>query len=207
MKRIVLASCLAAITAATQAEASDHRRAKAADHPGRAEATLRWFATHAAAPAAAKTPAPVAQATKPQVKSDVKPRVMTVAVTPAETPAATPATPGLAASPVLPAKPPRIRHGGISSCSEGVRIITAYYVDGRRTASGERFDPSGMTAAHRTLPFGTQLKVTNPRNGKVVMVRVNDRGPFVKGVTLDLSRGAAQAIGLSGTGAVCMAQM
>jgi rare lipoprotein A len=57
------------------------------------------------------------------------------------------------------------------------------------------------------LPFGTHLKVINPRNGKVVTVRINDRGPFVKGVTLDLSRGAAQAIGLSGTGAVCMAQM
>ncbi len=61
-----------------------------------------------------------------------------------------------------------------------------------------------MTAAHRTLPFGTQLTVTNPRTGKSVTVIVNDRGPFVSGVSLDLSRGAAQAIGMHGTGAVCI---
>jgi peptidoglycan lytic transglycosylase len=63
-----------------------------------------------------------------------------------------------------------------------------------------------MTAAHRTLPFGTRLTVTNPRNGQSVQVVVNDRGPFISGVSLDLSLGAAQAIGLHGTGAVCMAQ-
>jgi len=61
-----------------------------------------------------------------------------------------------------------------------------------------------MTAAHRTLPFGTHLTVTNPRTGKTVDVVVNDRGPFVHGVGLDLSRAAAQAIGLHGTGSVCI---
>ena len=64
-----------------------------------------------------------------------------------------------------------------------------------------------MTAAHRTLPFGTRLMVLNPRNGKFVTVTINDRGPFTKGVSLDLSRGAARAIGLQGTGAVCMAKL
>jgi rare lipoprotein A (peptidoglycan hydrolase) len=107
---------------------------------------------------------------------------------------------------------PRERRGHISSgrssnCVQGERIITAYYAQGRRTASGARFDPRGMTAAHRHLPFGTRLMVINPRNGKSVTVTVNDRGPFVRGVSLDLSVGAAKAIGMSGTGAVCMAKL
>ncbi len=67
--------------------------------------------------------------------------------------------------------------------------------DGRRTASGERFDQQAMTAAHRTLPFGTKVKVTNRRNGKSVTVRINDRGPFVKGRVIDLSRAAFSRIG------------
>ncbi len=89
-------------------------------------------------------------------------------------------------------------------CNGGQRIISAYYWEGRHTASGEPFDPHAMTAAHRTLPFGTHLNVTNPRTGKSVVVVINDRGPFVRGVSLDLSLGAAQAIGMHGTGAVCI---
>ena len=75
---------------------------------------------------------------------------------------------------------------------------------GRRTASGERFNPDAMTAAHRTLPFGTRLRVTNTRNGRSVTVRVNDRGPFSRGRILDLSRAAARQIGMirSGTARV-----
>jgi rare lipoprotein A len=71
---------------------------------------------------------------------------------------------------------------------------------GRKTASGERFDQNGMTAAHRTLPFGTKVKVTNRRTGKSVVVRINDRGPFHGKRVIDLSRGAAQAVGLLGLG-------
>ena len=70
---------------------------------------------------------------------------------------------------------------------------------GNRTASGEIFNPNGLTAAHRTLPFGTCLRVSNPKTGRSVAVRVNDRGPFTKGVSLDLSHGAARAIGMGGT--------
>ena len=70
---------------------------------------------------------------------------------------------------------------------------------GNRTASGERFNPSGHTAAHRSLPFGTCLHVSNPKTGRRVAVRVNDRGPFTKGVSLDLSHGAARAIGMRST--------
>lgn len=61
---------------------------------------------------------------------------------------------------------------------------------GKRTASGERYDPEGMTCAHRTLPFGTIVKVTNPENGRWVALKVNDNGPFIKGRAFDLSRGA-----------------
>ena len=94
----------------------------------------------------------------------------------------------------------------MSDCGAGERITMAYYAGGRLTASGQRFDPHGLTAAHRTLPFGTRLLVINPRNGKSVTVTVNDRGPFVRGVTLDVSLGAATVIGLRGTGTVCMAK-
>lgn len=67
---------------------------------------------------------------------------------------------------------------------------------GKKTASGEVFDMYKMTCAHRTLPFGTMLLVTNLSNNKSVKVRVNDRGPFIEGVILDLSKGAADKIGL-----------
>lgn len=66
----------------------------------------------------------------------------------------------------------------------------------RPTASGERFDASAMTMAHPTLPFGTRVRVTNLRNGRSVVVRVNDRGPFVGSRIADLSHGAASAIGM-----------
>lgn len=78
-----------------------------------------------------------------------------------------------------------------------------------KTASGERMNPSALTAAHRTLPFGTKLKVTNQNNGRSVVVRINDRGPFIKGRVLDLSKGAAGQLGFIGSGqtAVCMARV
>lgn len=71
---------------------------------------------------------------------------------------------------------------------------------GRRTASGERYNSKLMTAAHQTLPFGTQIKVTNLRNMKSVVVRVNDRGPHVHGRIVDLSRTAAQLLDITRTG-------
>ncbi len=71
---------------------------------------------------------------------------------------------------------------------------------GSRTASGQRMNSGAMTAAHRTLPFGTKVKVTEPRSGRSVIVTINDRGPFVRGRVLDLSTGAAAAIGIKGRG-------
>src|SRR4029450_7039166 len=82
-----------------------------------------------------------------------------------------------------------------------------YYVNeqaGRRTASGERFNRAAMTAAHRTLRFGTRVRVTNPRNGRSAVVRIKGRGPCATGYALDLSSGAARAIGMGGTASVRM---
>jgi rare lipoprotein A len=97
--------------------------------------------------------------------------------------------------------PAKSANGG---CNGGKRIMSTYYWQGQRTASGQLFDPHGMTAAHPTLPFGTRLAVSNPRTGKSVIVVVNDRGPFRSGFGIDLSLGAAEAIGMRGTGAVCI---
>ena len=78
--------------------------------------------------------------------------------------------------------------------------VASYYKHGKQTANGERFDPHGLTAAHRTLPFGTRVLVTNLRNGKSVIVRINDRGPFAHGRVIDLSLGAAKVVGLTSSG-------
>lgn len=75
---------------------------------------------------------------------------------------------------------------------------------GRTTANGEVFDMDAMTAAHKTLPFGTVLEVTNPRNGQTVQVRINDRGPFIEGREIDLSRAAARSLGIDGVGSVVL---
>jgi rare lipoprotein A len=71
---------------------------------------------------------------------------------------------------------------------------------GRRTANGERFDPGALTAAHRTLPFGSRVRVTNLENGRSVVVRINDRGPFAEGRVVDLSEAAARALGMTASG-------
>jgi rare lipoprotein A len=81
-----------------------------------------------------------------------------------------------------------------------MRGNAAYYGHPGRTASGEIFRPAEMTAAHRTLPFGTRVRVTNTHNGRTVIVRINDRGPFTRGRIIDLSLGAAEVIGMTGRG-------
>jgi rare lipoprotein A len=78
-------------------------------------------------------------------------------------------------------------------------IATFYRHDGQ-TASGEKFDPQKLTAAHRTLPFGTRLRVTDVATGRSVTVRVNDRGPFIPGRVIDLSYSAAEKLGIVGRG-------
>ena len=77
-------------------------------------------------------------------------------------------------------------------------VASHYGYSGGRTASGERMNPSAMTAAHRTRSFGSEVTVTSRRSGRSVTVRINDRGPFVKGRCIDLSTGAARALGMAG---------
>ena len=92
--------------------------------------------------------------------------------------------------------------GCASSTSDG---LASYYADkyqGRKTANGETFDTTRLTAAHRTLPFGTRVRVTNVVNGKSVIVRVNDRGPFVAGRVIDLSPAAAKQLDMLRAGTV-----
>jgi rare lipoprotein A len=119
---------------------------------------------------------------------------------------------GLAAASLIPSLTPAysrgfawfFAHSKPSLSCAGQSVVATYYTSGQRTASGQAFEPRGYTAAHRTLPFGSNVAVTNPENGRSVTVVINDRGPFTRGVTLDLSRGAARAIGMSGTQWVCI---
>lgn len=87
--------------------------------------------------------------------------------------------------------------GRVTSTQSG---MASYYWQGQMTASGARFNPGAMTAAHRTLPFGTKVRVTNKRNGKSVVVTINDRGPFIRGRIIDLSSAAAGVIGMKSAG-------
>lgn len=95
----------------------------------------------------------------------------------------------------------------LSQTAEAERCKASYYANmfqGRTTSNGEIFDQKKLTAAHRTLPFGSIVKVTNPKNLKSVIVRINDRGPFVKKRCIDLSREAAHKIGILDKGVVAV---
>ena len=87
-------------------------------------------------------------------------------------------------------------------CSSAVMaqsgIASIYGYSGQKTANGEHANPNKLTAAHRTLPFGTHVRVTNQRNGRSVTVRINDRGPFMRGRVIDLTPAGARALGFSG---------
>lgn len=87
--------------------------------------------------------------------------------------------------------------GRVTSTQNG---MASYYWQGQMTASGARFNPNAMTAAHRTFPFGTRVRVTNKRNGRSVVVTINDRGPFIRGRIIDLSSAAAGVIGMKSAG-------
>ena len=200
MRRLGLALCLAVVATAAQAQTFDERFPKPSpENPSLVAAVRSWFAARSGTtgtvhahidhhPATAVATTAYAARTA-ESEEPIVPRVVATLTI----------MPRLLTGTNTGTK----KHG----CVGGERIISAFYWEGKHTANGERFDPDGMTAAHRTFPFGTRLLVTNPRNGKSVTVTINDRGPFTHGVTLDLTRGAAKAIGLQGTGAVCMAKM
>jgi len=88
----------------------------------------------------------------------------------------------------------------IASAETGVASVYS----GELTANGEYAEPSGLTAAHKTLPFGTLVKVTNDSTGRSVVVRINDRGPFVRGRVIDLMPAAAQVLGMDGLAQVTL---
>ena len=102
-------------------------------------------------------------------------------------------------------KPRRIaaltrRSPGSSRRGRSLRGVASYYWQPQRVASGGWFNPNALTAAHKTLRFGTRVRVTNLRNGRSVVVRINDRGPYIKGRIIDLSRRAAGIVGMRKSG-------
>lgn len=97
------------------------------------------------------------------------------------------------------------RHHQLNSANhaKAIKGIASFYAtkfNGKRTANGEKFNNNALTAAHKTLPFGSQIKVTNLKNGLSVIVRINDRGPYVRGRIIDLSKAAAKKIGFGRSG-------
>lgn len=103
-----------------------------------------------------------------------------------------------------PVKTKKSKKHVASSYSSGGSLSgkASYYWQPQRVASGGWFNPNAMTAAHKTLPFGTKVRVTNRNNGKSVVVTINDRGPYVAGRIIDLSKAAAHAISMQGSGVV-----
>jgi rare lipoprotein A len=87
-----------------------------------------------------------------------------------------------------------------SAPTEAQTGMASYYKSGRLTANGEKFNPNGFTAAQRSLKFGTLVRVTNLKTGRSIVVRINDRGPFIPGRIIDLAYGAAKAVGLPSSG-------
>ncbi|MDR3471703.1 MAG: septal ring lytic transglycosylase RlpA family protein [Devosia sp.] len=100
-----------------------------------------------------------------------------------------------------------ISTSGMSYASGNQCGVASWYAAGSRTANGERMNANGMTAAHKSLPFGTVVRVIDQQSGRSIQVRINDRGPFVRGRIIDLTRAAAQRLGLKGIGKVCIAKV
>ena len=147
-----------------------------------------------ARPAEAPAPAPRRYAAAPRTAYEAGPYPGSDGFAAWQQPAWQPAPRGRIAGYASPwQQSPRGFAGGGGSV-----VMASYYSGGGRTASGERVGT--MTAAHRSLPFGTMVRVTNMTNGSTVVVRINDRGPFVRNRGIDLSSGAARAIGMTGAG-------
>lgn len=143
-------------------------------------------------------PASVTPQTQEAIPSKIQPQSQPnqVKPAPANAPAGNPAS-------VTPSEKPKTNQGVKTSSRPRKKGMASWYgpgFHGRRTASGETFNSSSLTAAHRYLPFGTRVRVTNLRNGRSVVVRINDRGPFSGGRVIDLSRGAAAIIGVFQSG-------
>jgi rare lipoprotein A len=94
---------------------------------------------------------------------------------------------------------------GMAHAESGIASVYAYR--GGKTASGQRANPAQLTAAHKSLPFGTKVKVVNRKNGRSVVVTINDRGPFVRGRIIDLTPAGSRALGFSGLALVTVARI
>jgi rare lipoprotein A len=117
--------------------------------------------------------------------------------------AAPPATPAAASSTTATPPAPAAPAVALASAASGETGLAAVYnhrLNGHKTSSGQRYDANQLTAAHKTLPFGTKLKVTNVKNHKSVIVTINDRGPTQQGRILDISTAAAKQLGIRPTG-------
>ena len=122
----------------------------------------------------------------------------------AATPSATPSAAPTKAKPTLRPKAataPKKKTSGYHVVRTGT-CEASYYGEGQQTASGETFNPGALTAANKTMPFGTKVRVTNKANGQSVIVRINDRGPYAGGRCLDLSTAAMKAVGGLGAGVI-----
>lgn len=109
----------------------------------------------------------------------------------------------LSAFAVISIQIPRASAGNAhGSDAHGFTGLCAFYSESGHVASGGRFDPGSLTAAHRTLPFGTKVRVTDPKTGRSVIVTINDRGPFGKGRILDVTPAAARALGMIDRGVI-----
>ena len=146
----------------------------------------------------------MAYVTQPTAPADqLVPEKPSAASTDTETPKATLQLEKDQQTPELPSTPPQAKR---EAAPQVVRVVTgeaSWYGPGfygNRTASGEVYRPGTMTAAHRSLPFGTKVRVTNLWNGRSAVIRINDRGPFVDHRIIDLGHGAANTLGLTSSG-------
>jgi len=171
-----------------------HRAKAPSCHLSQARRIAAWAVLALTLPASSATAEDEATAAKPL--SQRTPVSFAEAFAPISEPSPITTPPGAVdlttfAAPLEPQGPRVIRTLGTK--------VASYYgkrFHGRLTANGERFNMNAMTAAHKTLPFGTRVRVTNPANGRSVIVRINDRGPFIRGRAIDLSRAAARKIGM-----------
>lgn len=141
-------------------------------------------------PPVAQPPAAVAPGPAPVPRAPSAPKP------PSAAEPASAARPDLLRDPAEPAPDTTAESDALTVLEQGLASWYGKRFHGRRTASGERFDMNEMTAAHKTLPFGTRLRVRSLRTGREVVVRINDRGPFAKGRVIDLSAAAALALGM-----------
>jgi rare lipoprotein A len=186
-RRIVLAAALAAVAVGGVAAAAG----RSLDHGTGSHATTQAAVSkHVNAGAYDRSLADTERANRSENRLPSPPPSPTQA--PAPPPTTAPAAPAPAPTTKKPA--------AAAPVTGGTECEASYYDEPQTTASGEQFDPNALTAAHKTLPLGTRIKVTNVDNGKTVVVRINDRGPYVAGRCLDLSRAAFEDIASLGAG-------